>query len=163
MNERQPIHCNKRQICYYNRLIIITFKFSFFPDVAWSSLRGRFRKNEALLWRHTTLLISGYNSTYVQGRRMALTHVYESYCSILIIHGLIGWNMTKSITLRTPHFFWTCPKGPSIKFNVTSKRKFMTKSMSPGMCKKYEWAFWPPSPFSMNFLLLATLNFVDGP
>ncbi len=47
-------------------------------------LLGRFRKNEALLWHHTTLLISGYNSTYVQGRR-------------------------KSITLRTPHFFWTCP------------------------------------------------------
>ena len=55
-----------------------------------SMLRGTFRKNGALLWHHTALLISGYNSTYVQGRRMALTH-----SSILTIQGLIGWNHNK--------------------------------------------------------------------
>ena len=76
-----------------------------------STLRGRSRKNEALLWRHTTLLLSAYNSTYAQGTRLVSTqHVYESYSSILTIGGLKGWNMIKSITLRTPHFFWTCPQ-----------------------------------------------------
>ncbi len=28
---------------------------------------------------------------------------------------------------------------------------------------KYEWPSWPPPPFAINFLFLATLNFWDGP
>ena len=59
------------------------FSFSFHNN----PYKGRFRKNEALLWRHTTLMLSACNSTYVQGTR------------ILTIGGLIGWNMIKK-TLR---------------------------------------------------------------
>ncbi len=68
------------------------------------SQQGRFRKNEALLWRHTTLLISGYNSTYTQN--LGPQKLYSFMCLyvafIMIVDG--------AVSLRTLNFFWTSPQ-----------------------------------------------------